>query len=103
MEIARRLPVWCALSDVFLDAELDEHCYRDIVEVIGANGFAGVEAEAILRTEVAPAFAYNLWSVAGEWAGWSEATVRELVLAISDRSFGTCINRLMLGKHIAAD
>jgi hypothetical protein len=34
----------------------------------------------ILRREVAPAFAPNLMSVAGEWTSWSEDEVREIML-----------------------
>jgi len=44
------------------------------------------ELHRILQEEVAPAFAPNLSGVTGEWAGWSEATVRDLVLrALQDK------------------
>ncbi|MBA4008373.1 MAG: hypothetical protein C0486_06315 [Erythrobacter sp.] len=99
-EISRRLPVWCALSDAFLDTELDERDYRHMAEVIRAQGFTAAEAEAMFRTEVAPAFAENLWSVAGQWAGWSEQTVQERVLENRNRAFAGWTNRLMLGKFL---
>jgi hypothetical protein len=99
-EIARRLPVWCALSDAFLDTELDAHAYRHMANVICAQGFTAAEAEAIFRTEVGPAFAGNLWSVAGEWAGWPEATVRERVLANRNGGFAAFVNRITLGRHL---
>ncbi len=67
LEIARRMPVWSALSDIFLDQELRPSAYRYIADTIMANGFSPAEAEAMFRDEVAPAFAINLWSVAGEW------------------------------------
>ncbi|MBU2588002.1 MAG: hypothetical protein KJ872_07815 [Alphaproteobacteria bacterium] len=80
-EIARRLPVWTALSDVFLDTELDPQEYSHIADVIRQSGYAAGEAEAIFRDEVAPAFSVNLRSVAGEWQGWPEDYVRDRVLA----------------------
>lgn len=99
-EIARRLSVWCALSDAFLDTELDERAYRHMAEVIRAQDFTAAEAEAIFRDEVAPAFAYNLWSVAGDWAGWPETTVRERVLAGKNGPLSALVNRMMLGRHL---
>ncbi|PKP65921.1 MAG: hypothetical protein CVT85_04305 [Alphaproteobacteria bacterium HGW-Alphaproteobacteria-7] len=80
-EVARRLPVWRALSDIFLDTELDPHHYRRMADAIAQSGFSASEAEAIFRDEVAPAFAANLWDVAGEWQGWPDDYVRERVLA----------------------
>lgn len=99
-EIARRLPVWCALSDAFLDTELDEQTYRHMAQVIRAQGFTAAEAEAVFRDEVAPAFAANLWSVAGEWAGWSEDTVRARVLSGRGGFLPAVVNRVILGRHI---
>lgn len=99
-EIARRLPVWCALSDAFLDTELDERAYRQMAEVVCAQGFTAADSEAIFRDEVAPAVAYNLLSVAGEWAGWPETTVRERVLAGKNGLFSALVNRMMLGRHL---
>ena len=77
-EIAARLPVWTALSDLFLDTELDERSYDHIAQVIRAAGLTGAQAHLILETEVAPAFYVNF--AAGEWAGWPEASVRTEVL-----------------------
>jgi len=99
-EIARRLPVWCALSDAFLDTELDTQTYRHMAEAIRAQGFTAAEAETIFREEVAPAFAYNLWSVAGVWAGWPEATVRERVLAGGRGPLAALVNRIALGRYL---
>ncbi len=99
-EIARRLPVWCALSDAFLDTELTPRSYRHMAEVICAQGFSPAEAEAIFRDEVAPAFGYNLWSVAGVWEGWPEATVRERVLAGGSGPLAALVNRMALGRII---
>ena len=71
-QIERRLPVWIALSDTFLDTELTDDAYRSIARTIEESGFSPEEAFEIYRREVAPAFAVNLLSVAGEWAGRDE-------------------------------
>jgi AAA+ superfamily predicted ATPase len=103
LEIARRLPVWCAMSDAFLDTELDAHNYRHMADVVRAQGFTIAEAEAIFRSEVAPAFAANLLSVAGEWAGWSEQTVRAHVLATMNQPFAGLVPRVMLNRVLGAE
>jgi hypothetical protein len=102
-EIARRLPVWCAMSDAFLDTELDAHNYRHMADVVREQGFTIAEAKAIFHTEVAPAFAANLLSVAGEWAGWSEQTVRARVLATMNQPFAGFVLRLTLTCVLGAE
>ncbi len=86
-EIARRLPVWIALADLYLDCEPDESDIRWIADTIRDAGYSLPEAESILRYEVAPAFVSNLLALpGGVWDLWLEDEVREMVL-----------NRL--GKH----
>jgi hypothetical protein len=80
-EVARRLPVWIALSEVFLDTRLDALDYRFMASAIRAAGLSPAEARAIFYEDVAPAFAGNLRLVAGQWAGWPDEVVRERVLA----------------------
>ena len=78
--IERRLPVWCALSDLFLDNELQPFELDWIARQLVESGFSTGELRRILIDEVAPAFAPNLMGVAGEWAGWGPDDVREIVL-----------------------
>lgn len=78
-EVERRLPVWHALSELFLDTELQPGDYRRIAARLAESGFSTAELRAILHDEVTPAFAVNLMSVAGEWTPWSEADVREIM------------------------
>lgn len=93
-EIKRRLPLWIALADLFLDT--DEmlqvpHVVRAIVE----GGYDLDDAEAALRWEVRPAFYFNLLDIAGEWAAWHPDFVRERMLE-------TGMNwkhRLILGRN----
>ena len=79
-DLANRTPVWFAMSDLFLDTELTDTTISYIARICAASPYSMKELERILFTEVWPAFAANLYSIAGEWAGWDEATVRERVL-----------------------
>jgi hypothetical protein len=86
-EIEQRLPVWHALSDIFLDTELQPHDYRWIARVLGSSGYSRVELRSIFEDEVAPAFVVNLFSVAGEWTSWSPDEVRQIMLRSLRRRF----------------
>ena len=80
-ELERRVPVWCALAELFLDTELQPTDFARIASVISNTGLSAGEAEKILEDEVAPVFTPNMLGAAGEWAGWSEDFVKERVLA----------------------
>ena len=78
-DIERRLPVWQALSELFVDTALDSHAYGYIADQLCGCGYSIAEVETILRDEVTPAFSPNL-VVAGEWTGWSEEDVKKIML-----------------------
>ena len=97
----RRLPVWLALSELFLDTQLQADDYRRIARTLSASGFDMDELHRILEAEVAPAFVGNLLSVAGEWAGWSEDEVRRHV----ERQLRSArpmrrLRRFLAGSHV---
>ena len=77
--ISKRIPVWTALSELFLDTELSDEDINHIALVLGNSGYGRDELDEILRDEVSPAFTFNLCSVAGEWTPWSEDEVRTIV------------------------
>ena len=58
-----RLPVWEALSDFFLDTELDEKDYQRISEVLASSPYTILDIEDILRFEIYPVLIWNLRSV----------------------------------------
>jgi len=64
------MPVWEALSDFFLDTELQEADYQRIASVLTCSSYTIAEIEEILRYEVYPALRWNLLAIAGEWAGF---------------------------------
>ena len=69
-EIERRKPVWAALSELWLDTELEEDDLRRIAEAMRRSGYSVGELRDIYLFEVAPVVFPNLLSVAGEWAGF---------------------------------
>ena len=83
-----RMPVWTALSQLFLDTEQSEAEIAWIAGQLRQSPYNTAELEHILRDEVAPAFSPNLLSVAGEWAGWSEADIREIMTRSLRKSRG---------------
>ena len=67
--LADRRPVWLALSDLYLDTEVQ--LFREgNARTLAASPYGLDELDAILRDEVHPACEYNLCMVAGEWAGF---------------------------------
>lgn len=69
---ANRLKIWQALSEFFLDTELDDKTFDYIARVIVDTGYSRAKTENILWGEVYPVLEANLRSIAGEWAGWSD-------------------------------
>lgn len=80
-EIAKRRPVWRALSDLFLDTSWTKEELKALAATIKQSGYSVDEVEQILLHEVAPVFGSNLLSVAGEWVPFDEAEVAEVILA----------------------
>src|SRR6185503_6023697 len=69
--IEERRPVWSALSNLFLDT--DTSLLSDyMVRILSASPYSVEELNEILIDEVYPACHWNLFSVAGEWAGFDE-------------------------------
>lgn len=79
-EIARRVPVWTALAELFLDTELQDFDYRHIADILRASGYTGHELEKMLKDEVAPVFDGNLHIAAGEWQPWDAEFVKNRML-----------------------
>lgn len=82
-ELARRKPVWLALSEFYLDTELQPADFCRIRAVFDQSGYSQGEIRQIDYDEIGPLLYPNLLSVAGEWAGFDEAT---LVAAIARRA-----------------
>jgi hypothetical protein len=79
-EIEERLPVWTILSELFLDTSFGDSDYDRMAKELNHSPYDRFEIERILRTEVSPAFSWNLFQIAGEWFPWSEEEVREIMM-----------------------
>jgi hypothetical protein len=65
-----REDAWLALSELWLDTELDESALRSIATRLRASGLSLDELQQIYAYEVAPQVWLNHWAVAGVWEGF---------------------------------
>lgn len=72
IDIQIRKPIWIALSNFYLDTELDETDFKSIASAIIASPYSLDEVKAINKYEVFPLLQANLLSVAGEWDVFDE-------------------------------
>jgi hypothetical protein len=102
-EIAARMPLWCALSDLFLDTQMQRQDYEAIARAAREGGFSVEQVRDIFEHEVFPALAFNLMSVAGEWAGFDPDFVRERILLTLGRPQATRFLTGGLKKQLLAE
>ncbi len=87
LNIEERKPIWKALSDLYLDNELQDYDFRHMASVIVKSPYSLEEVKQINRNEVFPVLHTNLLSVAGEWAGFDEEwLVSEITKSIKKRN-----------------
>ncbi|WP_430907002.1 DUF7079 family protein [Maribacter sp. 2-571] len=70
--LTHRKPVWTALSELYLDTELQDYSYRHIAKQFQASPYSLTQIKEINRSEVFPVLCLNLISVAGVWTGFDE-------------------------------
>lgn len=70
MPAASREDVWLALSDLWLDTELDDFWLDGIAQVLRRSGLSRAQLEAIFLYEVAPVVWLNHWNFTGAWCGF---------------------------------
>ena len=80
-DIENRRPVWHALSDLFLDTELQDCNLSSIARTLVESPYSVTEIETILYREVYPVCIPNLLCVAGEWEGFNCQWLEESILA----------------------
>ena len=80
-EIERRKLVWTALSELWLDTEINEPEVRYIADTLARSGYTISKLREIYLYEVAPVVSNNLLTVAGVWEGfdlsWLHAEARK--------------------------
>ena len=90
-DIEARLPAWDALSSLFLDTDIT--LLREWrATQLSKSPYTVEELDTILRDEVFPVCSWNMFSIAGEWAGFDTDWLRSAVLKHLKRRF-----RLRLG------
>lgn len=72
LNIEKRKPVWVALSEFYLDTELQNSDFRDIAFTILKSPYTFHEVKSINKYEVFPVLQSNLLSAAGLWIGFEE-------------------------------
>lgn len=77
---AARIPVWIALSELYLDTEV-EHFHDAIAATLAASPFDLEELHAMLMHDVHPVLFTNLMAPAGVWDGFDEAWLVERIRA----------------------
>ena len=80
-DLERRRPVWKAMSEFFLDTELDAEAFERIAGVISESGYSVAELEHILWRELCPILGYNCAPIAGVWNGFDPEWVERKILA----------------------
>jgi hypothetical protein len=84
LDPADRNALWEDFAEHFLDTET-RHLIPASAERCVRLGLSIEDTGDIWRYEVAPVVWPNLWSVAGEWAGWDRAWLTGRILALRGR------------------
>ncbi|PIF46020.1 hypothetical protein CLU96_3038 [Chryseobacterium sp. 52] len=76
-----RKPIWIALSDLYLDTELQDHDFQYIAKIILESPYTFEEVKTINKYEVFPVLQSNLLHPTGEWVGFNEKWLVEAITA----------------------
>ena len=90
--LEKRLPIWKALSDLFLDTELDQSDFKRAAGQLRDLEFTTPEIQEILWEEVFPALGDNLRIGTGEWSDFSAEWLQRRILNVmngSERGMGS--------------
>ena len=85
---SQRTAVWIALSELWLDTELDAADLDQVARVLAASPFGAEELRWIHEAEVAPVLSRNLRATAGVWDGFDREWLARECAAAARRSSG---------------
>ncbi|MFS4493690.1 hypothetical protein [Maribacter sp. 2308TA10-17] len=95
INIEERRPIWIALSDLYIDNELQDYDFKYISQKIKASPYSLEQIKQIDKEEVFPVLHTNLLTVAGIWTGFQEEwLITEIMRKLEKRNF---LSRLMNG------
>jgi len=97
INIEERKPIWIALSDFYVDTELQDSDYKHIASIFKKSPYSLKEIKQIDKEEVFPILHHNLLAVAGIWTGFQEEwLVNKITKKIQNRTaFSRLINRIV--------
>jgi len=72
VNLEERKPIWIALSDFYIDNELQDYDFKSIALKIWESPYSIEEVKRINKEEVFPVLYTNLLDVAGVWSGFQE-------------------------------
>jgi hypothetical protein len=81
LDLERRRPVWLAMSELFLDTELNDERLQTLAARLKTSGYCVHELDTILRREVSPILGGNLVAVTGAWDVFDDAWLVEQIAA----------------------
>ncbi len=88
IKLQERQPIWIALSDFYLDTELQANDFKHIASKIKESQYSLEEVKAINKTEVFPVLYANLLSVAGVWSGFEEQwLLAEIIKNLENKNY----------------
>ncbi len=94
LQIRQRLPLWTALSELWLDTELSPADLERIARVMAESGLSIEQLHHVFSVEVAPVVSQNLLIATGEWTGFDEDWLRsQIVHHLQDRSLRSRLRR----------
>jgi len=79
INILERQPIWIALSEFYLDTELQESTFEYIAFKIIESPYDFEKIKNIDKYEVFPVLKSNLMSPAGEWVGFDDKWLIERI------------------------
>ena len=80
-DIVRRRPLWSALSELWLDTELNDGELHSIARAMVDGGYSLKETRGIYTSEVAPVVYMNLISLSGIWAGFDDEWLHNEIIS----------------------
>lgn len=79
-EINERRPIWKALSEFYLDTELDNIDFKRIAIIFKESKYSLEEIRKIDTYEVFPILQLNLLSIIGEWVEFDENWLTQKII-----------------------
>ncbi|MGB7328823.1 MAG: hypothetical protein WBD31_28350 [Rubripirellula sp.] len=101
-DLESRRPVWEAMSELYLDTELDADDLNRIGRILRSSPYNEAELDCIMFDEVFPVLIPNMWGVAGQWAGFDLDWLQAAILQRQQRRL-KIPNAMILGRWMVRD